>query len=109
MSTKIAYLDKLQSELITSAAPVRELIRRVEADRKKADHISGGLHGPVAFPSNPKAGAPFSIADALHVHIPKDSKPGTYDILFGINLLSPDGSVVAKAVLVWPVAPQFGP
>jgi len=111
MNTKIAYIDKLQNELISSAASLRELVRRAEAERRSSagpDRISGRLSGPVAFPSNPKADQAFSIADALYVHIPKDSKPGTYDILFGIDLLSPGGDVVAKSVLVWPVGPQFG-
>jgi hypothetical protein len=112
MSTKIAHIDKLQNELLSSAASLRELVKRAMAERKTyaaSDRISGSLNGPVAFPPNPKANQPFSIADALQVHIPKDSKPGTYDILFGIDLLSPGGDVVSKCVLVWPVAPQAGP
>jgi hypothetical protein len=112
MSTKTPQIDKLQSELLSSAAPLRELVKRAKAAGKTyaaTDRIGGSLHGPVAFPPSPKANQPFSIADALQVHIPKDSKPGTYDILFGIDLLSPAGDVVSKAVLVWPVAPQFGP
>jgi len=112
MSTNIARIDKLQNDLISSAASLHELLKQAKAERKSyaaSDPISGSLHGPVAFPPNPKANRPFSIADALQVHIPKDSKPGTYDILFGIDFLSPAGEVVSKSVLVWPVTPQFGP
>src|SRR5262245_18559626 len=112
MSTKTPQIDKLQSELVSSAAPLRELVKRAKAAGKAyaaTDRIGGSLHRPVAFPPNPRANQPCSIADALQVHIPKDSKPGTYDILFGIDLLSPAGDVLTKAVLVWPVAPQFGP
>ncbi len=112
MSTKGPQIDKLQNELVSSAAPLRDLVERAKAAGKTyaaTDRIGGSLHGPVAFPPNPTANQSFSIADALQVHIPKDSTPGTYDILFGIDLLSPGGDVVSKFVLVWPVAPEFGP
>jgi hypothetical protein len=106
MSTKIPQIDKLQSELVSSAGPLRELAKRAKAAGKTyeaTDRISGSLHGPVSFPPNPKANQPFSIADALQVHIPKNTKPGTYDILFGLDLLSSAGDVVSKSVVVWPV------
>lgn len=112
MSTNGPQIDKLRDELVSSAAPLRDLVERAKAAGKNyaaPDNISGRLHGPVAFPPNPGANQPISIADALQVHIPKDSTPGTYDIIFGINLLSPGGDVVSKSVLVWPVAPEFGP
>jgi hypothetical protein len=112
MSTKNPQIDKLQNELVSSAAPLRDLVKGAKAAGKTYaanDPIGGSLHGPVTFPPNPTANQPFSMADALQVHIPRDSTPGTYDILFGIDLLSPGGDVVSKAVLVWPVAPEFGP
>jgi hypothetical protein len=112
MSTNGPQIDKLQNELASSAARLRDLVERAKAGEKAyaaTDPISGRLHGPVAFPANPRATQPLSIADALQVHIPRDSTPGTYDILFGINLLSPAGDVVSKSMLVWPVAPEFGP
>src|SRR5262249_52283603 len=101
-----------QNELASSAVWLRDLVERAKAGGRAyaaTDRLSGRLHGPVAFPANPQATQPLSIADALQVHIPRDSTPGTYDILFGINLLSPGGDVVSKSVLVWPVAPEFGP
>jgi hypothetical protein len=112
MSTKIPQIDKLQHELVSYAARLRDLVERAKAPGKThaaTDHIGGSLFGPEAYPTNPKAKQPFSILDALLVHIPKDSEPGTYDILFGIALLSSAGDVVSKSVLVCPVAPQFGP
>jgi hypothetical protein len=112
MSTMTAAIDALQNELVSSVAQLRELGQRARAAKQaygKAEPISGRLNGPVAFPSNPTAGQPFAVADALQVHIPKDSKPGTYDILFAIALLSPSGKVVARSMLNWPVEPQFGP
>lgn len=111
MATQTPDIDKLHNELVRAAGPLRELAKRALAKMKTyldTDSIDGCLHGPVSFPHDPKANRPFSVADALYVHIPKDSKPGYYDILFGIDLLSPAGDVVAKSVLVWPVGPQFG-
>jgi hypothetical protein len=103
---------QLQNELVSSAVSLRESVTRATAEGKtcaESDRISGRLADPKVFPPNPTANQPFSIADALLVHIPKDSKPGTYDILFGIELLSPEGYVVSKSVLAWPVGPQFAP
>src|SRR5262245_4180468 len=112
VSTNGTQIDKLQNELVSSAAPLRGMVERAKAVGRTyaaTDGISGHLLDPVAFPANPRANQPFSIADALQVHIPKDSTPGTYDIIFGINLLSPAGDVVSRSVLVWPVTPEFGP
>ena len=112
MSAMNAAIDTLQKELLNSAGQLRELGERARGAKKAfgaGEPISGRLNGPVAFPPNPRAGQPFAVADALQVHIPKDSKPGTYGILFAIALLSPSGDVVAKSMLNWPVEPQFGP
>jgi hypothetical protein len=111
MSTMTAVIDGLRNELLGSAGQLRELVQRARGAKKAkgAGPISGRLHGPVAFPPNPGAGQPFAVADALQVHMPKDSKPGTYGILFAIALLSPSGKVVAKSMVNWPVEPQVGP
>src|SRR5262245_41700302 len=112
MTTRTATIDALRNELLGSAAQLRDLVQRAGGAKKVSkpgECISGQLSGPVSFPPNPRAGRPFAVADALQVHIPKDSKSGTYGILFAIALLSPSGDVVGKSVLNWPVEPQFGP
>src|SRR5215510_12995994 len=108
-NTKSARIEELQNALVSSAVPLRDMVGRAKKTYAATDRINGHLLDPVAFPPNPRANQPFSIADALLVHIPKDSTQGTYDIIFGINLLSSVGDVVSKSVLVWPVSPNFGP
>jgi len=112
MSVMTVRIEELQNELLSSGASLREMAERARAEKKayeKRDAVGGRLNGPVAFPPTPTASQPFGVADALQVHIPTDSKPGVYHILFAIALLSPAGNVVAKSMLDWPVEPQFGP
>jgi hypothetical protein len=107
-----AAIDALQKELLSSAGQLRELVERAGRAKKvvgAGEPIGGRLNGPVALPPNPRADKPFAVADALQVHLPKDSQPGTYGILFVIALLSPSGNVTAKSILNWPVEPQHGP
>jgi hypothetical protein len=111
MSTKSSQIDKLQSELVSSAAPLRELIKRAKSTGKAfaaTDQIGGSLQGPVSDPPNPRANQPFNFFDAFQVHIPIGSQPGTYAIQCGIALISAAGTNLSQAFLYWPVEPQSG-
>jgi hypothetical protein len=58
MSTNGPQIDKLQNELASSAVRLRDLVERAKSGARvyaATDGISGRLHGPVAFPANPKA------------------------------------------------------